>query len=111
MTSLTVNEIRENGIGSNHKVLNPEDGYRKDNRLWFGECSECGERITSSLHNKGEWTHTIYKEQGFYSKEAFDKGFPYNFGSSYEVAYCPVAKGEQVDTVKWYQVDGVKYYA
>ena len=57
MTSLK--EIRVNGIGSNFKVLNPEDGYRKDNRLWFGECAECGDRVTNSSL-KGVWEHTVY---------------------------------------------------
>lgn len=57
MTSLK--EIRVNGIGSNFKVLNPEDGYRKDNRLWFGECAECGDSVTNSSL-KGVWEHTVY---------------------------------------------------
>ena len=43
-------------------VLNPADGYRKDNRLWFGECSECGESVTNS-HLKGIWEHTQILEQ------------------------------------------------
>ena len=54
-------EIRKNGIGNGFTVINPEDGYRKDNSLWFGECSECGERVVSSLmsaKNVG-WTHSV----------------------------------------------------
>ena len=64
MTSLVVTkenfkQIRVEGIGSNFKVLNPEDGYRKDNRLWFGTCSECGDSVTnSSLTGKG-WEHSV----------------------------------------------------
>ena len=107
MTSLTVMEIRENGIGSNHKVLNPADGYRKDNALWFGECSECGERISSSLHNKGEWTHTIYTQKGYYSMEGYERGI-YNQASSFSVAYCPTAKGETHPCDTWVLVDGEK---
>lgn len=109
MTSLTVTEIRENGIGSNHKVINPADGYRKDNRLWFGECSECGERITSSLHNKGEWTHTIYSIKGYYSMDNYERGI-YNHGQSREVAYCPTAKGEVHPCEVYVIVDGEKVY-
>ena len=106
MTSLVEKVQNANGF----TALNCEDGFRKDNRLWFGECSECGERITNS-HFDGVWKHTIYTEQGFYSKENFDKGFPYNFGSSHQVDYCPKVEGKEVATIKWYQVDGVKYYA
>ena len=53
-------EIRKNGIGNGFTVINPEDGFRKDNTVWFGECSKCGERVVSSLmsaKNVG-WTHT-----------------------------------------------------
>jgi hypothetical protein len=39
--------IREQGIGNGFTALNPADGYRKDNRLWFGNCSVCGERVTN----------------------------------------------------------------
>ena len=28
-------EIRKNGIGNGFTVIKPEDGYRKDNTLWF----------------------------------------------------------------------------
>jgi hypothetical protein len=91
-------------------ALNCEDGFRKDNRLWFGECSECGERITNSALD-GVWKHTIYSEKGFYSKEAFDEGIFYNFASSRQVDYCPKVKGEEINTIVWYQVDGVKIYA
>ena len=64
MTSLVVTkenfkQIRVEGIGNGFTVLNPEDGYRKDNRLWFGMCSECGEIVTNSSL-KGVWEHTIY---------------------------------------------------
>jgi hypothetical protein len=52
----TVQEIREQGIGFNFKVANQADGYRKDNRLWFGTCTSCGERVTNSSLN-GVWMH------------------------------------------------------
>jgi hypothetical protein len=56
---MNIMEIRKNGIGSNFSVINPEDGYRKDNRLWFGTCSECGESVTNSSL-KGSWVHSIH---------------------------------------------------
>ena len=59
VTKENFQSIRENGIGSNFTVLNPEDGIRKDNRLWFGTCSECGDSVTNSSLN-GVWEHTVY---------------------------------------------------
>jgi hypothetical protein len=106
MTSLTVMEIRENGIGSNFKVLNPEDGYRKDNRLWFGTCDECGERISNSSF-KGVWQHTVYTQKGYYSMEGYERGI-YNQASSFSVDYCPTAKGETNPCDTWVLVDGEK---
>lgn len=59
--------VREKGLGTNFKVLNAEDGYRKDNRLWFGKCSVCGGHVSNSYHDRA-WVHTIrtpiYKEDG-----------------------------------------------
>lgn len=57
-------------------ALNCEDGFRKDNRLWFGECSVCGERITNSAL-KGIWEHTLILEQG------------HNYTKSRNIDYCP----------------------
>lgn len=42
-------------------VLDPHDGYRKDNRLWFGTCSVCGEVVTNSFLN-GIWEHQLILE-------------------------------------------------
>lgn len=71
-------DIREQGIGSNFKVLDPEDGYEKNDRLWFGTCEECGERVTNSSL-KGVWEHTVILEQ--------DKGYT----RSRSVSDCPTA--------------------
>lgn len=52
--------VREQGIGNGFTVLNPADGFRQDNRLWFGKCSNCNETVTnSSLDGKG-WMHSIH---------------------------------------------------
>ena len=87
MTSLVVtkenfNQIRVEGLGNGFTVINPEDGYRKDNRLWFGECSECGERVTNSALN-GIWKHEIVLEE---KRNA--NGFV-SFRQSKQVDYCP----------------------
>lgn len=73
--------IREQGIGKNFSVLNPADGYRKDNRLWFGTCSVCGERVTNSNLN-GIWEHQLILEQG------------HNYTKSRNIDYCPLAEHE-----------------
>lgn len=87
MNSLVVTKenfqtIRSEGIGNGFTVINPADGYRKDNRLWFGECSECGERVTNSALN-GIWKHEIVLEQ----KLNANGGIAYQ--SSKQVDYCP----------------------
>jgi len=76
---MNINEIREQGIGSNFKVINQADGYQKNNRLWFGECVECGERVTNS-NLKGVWVHTIILERDGLSTRSRD------------VDYCPTAQ-------------------
>ena len=59
-----VMNIRINGIGNGFKVIDPADGYRKDNRLWFGDCSLCGDRVSNSfLSNRGVWTHSIHNRE------------------------------------------------
>ena len=78
---MNINEIREQGIGSNFKVINQADGYQKNNRLWFGECVECNERVTNSNLN-GIWVHTIILEQNGLSTKSKD------------VDFCPTAKME-----------------
>ena len=70
-------EIRVNGIGNGFKVLNPEDGYRKDNAVWFGECSECGEHLSNSRF-KGVWVHTLVT-----------KNEQYGYYSHTDLEYCP----------------------
>jgi hypothetical protein len=74
-------EIRTKGIGSNFTVINPADGYRKDNRLWFGTCSECGEMVSSSSVSAkyNGWTHTL-------TKKISETGF-----SMKSIDYCPKA--------------------
>ena len=54
-------EIRKNGIGNGFTVINPKDGYRKDNAVWFGTCSECGESVSSSSVSAkfNGWTHSV----------------------------------------------------
>ncbi len=59
VTKENFNQIRVEGIGNGFTVINPADGFRKDNRLWFGTCSECNEMVTnSSMTGKG-WEHSV----------------------------------------------------
>lgn len=63
-------------------VLEARDGYRQDNRLWFGVCSECGERVTNSAL-KGEWEHTLILEEKFYESGQIA------MRTSRQIDYCP----------------------
>ncbi len=72
----TAADIRTQGVGENFTVLNPEDGYRKDNRLWFGHCSECGERVTSSSIDGILWKHSVTPPSGSPT-------------ATVDVSYCP----------------------
>ena len=74
--TLSLKDIREQGIGNGFTVLNPHDGFRKDNTLWFGTCNTCGESVTQSHFDK-TWNHTVYLV-----KEA-------NHSVSRQVDYCP----------------------
>ena len=56
--------LRGQGIGSNFTVADPADGYRQNDQLWFGTCSICDERVTSSLHDDGVWMHKEYGPDG-----------------------------------------------
>ena len=65
MTKLEITQdnfdsVRSEGIGNGFTVLNPADGIRKDNRLWFGTCSVCGESVTNSALTGKGWEHTVY---------------------------------------------------
>jgi|688.fasta_scaffold173353_1 hypothetical protein len=83
VTKENFDKIREEGIGNGFKVINPADGYRKDNRLWFGNCSLCGERVTnSSLTGKG-WEHELILEE-----KLNENGFRV-YSHSRLVDYCP----------------------
>jgi len=59
VTKENFQSIRENGIGNGFTVINPADGFRKDNRLWFGKCSECNEQVSNSALTGEGWTHSI----------------------------------------------------
>lgn len=75
--------IREQGIGNGFTVLNPADGHRQDNRLWFGTCSECGESVTnSSLTGKG-WEHNLIVEETLHASGTVA------YRMSKSINYCP----------------------
>lgn len=88
---MDIMQIRQEGLGDGFSVLNPHDGYRNNNQLWFGECSVCGETVTNSTL-KGLWEHTVYTRKEFWSQEKYEKGIC-NSSTSHQVAYCPTARG------------------
>lgn len=71
-----MNKVEKIQEANGFTAINCEDGFKKDNRLWFGECSVCGERITNSAL-KGIWEHTVILEQDGLSTK------------SKTVDYCP----------------------
>lgn len=79
-----MNQVEKIQQANGFTAINCEDGYRKDNRLWFGECSVCGERITNSSRN-GIWEHKIILEQKLYPSGTIA------YQSSKNVDYCPKA--------------------
>jgi hypothetical protein len=81
---LPLQDIREQGIGLNFNVLNPEDGYRKDNALWFGKCDTCGEHVSNSLHNKF-WAHSPVLEVKYHAD-----GSTILSRKTTQIDYCPL---------------------
>ena len=76
--------IREEGIGSNFTALNPKDGFRQDDQLWFGTCSECGEQVSNSALTGRGWVHTITEVVSYHA----DGRTPLQ-ASSKKLDYCP----------------------
>ena len=75
---MEIQEIREMGIGNGFTVINPQDGFRKDNTIWNGTCSECGERVHNSVMTKYAWKHTQSvksKEWGYSTLQDSEKCF------------------------------------
>ena len=86
ITKENFESVRINGIGDGFTVLNPADGYRKDNRLWFGECSVCGERVTNSALTGRGWEHEVILK-----REVHPSGMVHQ--QSKKVVYCPMVEG------------------
>lgn len=83
ITQANFTEVREQGIGNGFTVLDPADGYRQDNRLWFGTCSECGDSVTnSSLTGKG-WEHNLILEETYHASGSVLSR------KSKNIDYCP----------------------
>jgi hypothetical protein len=76
---MNIQEVRVNGLGNGFAVINPTDGYRKDNTVWFGECSVCGERLSNSRWT-GVWVHTLR-----------EKNEQYGYISHTDLDYCPMS--------------------
>jgi hypothetical protein len=84
-TTPDIMTIREMGLGNGFTVLDPADGYRKNNQLWFGTCATCGEGVTSSRHDYGIWMHKLVISR---------TGNPPFSGSecSRQIDYCPMTE-------------------
>lgn len=111
---MNTNQIQEQDKSKDFQVnangfiaLNPRDGFRQDNKLWFAQCSECGETITNSAFD-GFWTHRVYSEKGYYSKESLEKDLIPNFSSSRSVDYCPKVANIITECEVWYEENGTK---
>ena len=89
---LSIDTIREQGLGQGFRVINQADGHRGGNRLWFGTCETCGERVTNSIIS-GLWEHTITLREEYWVFNGVRNTFP-NSGSSRKVDYCPTSRGE-----------------
>ncbi len=88
LTASQIQEIRENGLGNGFTVLDPKDGFRQDNRVWFGRCSVCGEQVSNGLDD-GKWNHSITKTITYHSSGAVCQT------DTRYVDYCPTERGEE----------------
>lgn len=79
-----VANIREQGLGNGFTVLNPGDGFRKNDQLWFGTCAVCGEMVSSSWHDQGAWIHKL---------RTFDE--KWGCTVSRNLDHCPTNKKEE----------------
>jgi hypothetical protein len=91
---LDIQTVREGGIGTGFKVLDPHDGFRDNGQLWFGKCETCGETVTNSWHT-GLWEHTVYSYIEYWHKDSL---FP-NHTRSQKVTYCPTVENKVVEPV------------
>ena len=89
---IDIQTVREAGIGNGFKALDPHDGSRKNDQLWFAKCAACGETVTNSWL-KGVWEHDVYTYIEYYSKDSL---FP-NHTRSHKVDYCPTLAGKVVE--------------
>ena len=85
ITDTELQRIRENGEGNGFKVLNPDDGFRRDGRVWFGDCSVCGERVSNSWRD-GVWSHTVYTSKSYHADGSLLSS------TSHQTDYCPTAR-------------------
>jgi hypothetical protein len=90
---MNIQQIRREGLGNGFRVIDPHDGFRKNDQLWFGKCSECEATVTNSSLD-GVWQHTIYTHIEYWG----DSRFP-NSTQSHQATYCPKVEGKVVEPV------------
>jgi hypothetical protein len=83
LLSLPQQDIRERGIGLNFDVMAPQDGFRKDNSLWFGKCTVCMQTVSNSLHFK-LWEHDVILKTTYHANGDILSR------QSKKVDYCPL---------------------
>jgi hypothetical protein len=87
MSDTELRRVRETGEGDGFSVLDPKDGFRHDDTLWFGRCSVCGEVVSNSWR-EGFWTHTVYTNKTYHTSGMIASS------TSHQTTYCPTERGE-----------------
>jgi hypothetical protein len=91
-----------NTAGNGFEVLEARDGFRKDNSMWFGKCSICGDIVTNSRADN-VWMHMVWYEKGWFFSEYFLNGTPPNVAKTEKVDYCPTLENKIVIPEIWVQ--------
>lgn len=89
--TMNLQQIRLEGLGNGFRVIDPHDGFRQNDQLWFGKCNKCNQMVTNSTLD-GTWNHTVYTKLEYWG----DSKTP-NSTSSYQVNYCPEVEGKVVE--------------
>lgn len=90
---MNIQQIRQEGLGNGFRVIEPHDGFRKNDQLWFGKCDQCEATVTNSWLD-GAWMHTVYTKLEYWGNNTHP-----NSTTSHRVNYCPKVEGKIVEPV------------
>jgi hypothetical protein len=90
---MNIQQIRKEGIGNGFRVVDPHDGFRQNDQLWFGKCNKCNQMVTNSSLD-GTWKHTVYTELTYWGNSSLP-----NSSTSHQVNYCPEVENKIVEPV------------